>query len=72
MADNQTPASVLVYLSGSRRGVALTLSGDAIRIGTDSAMDVRLPKDFPPGAGWGVSEKPGFDEVVVISRSPYG
>ncbi len=46
MAENQTPASVLVYLSGSRRGAALPLSGDAIRIGTDSAMDVRLPKDF--------------------------
>ncbi len=48
MAENQMPASVIMFLSGSRRGVALRLSGDAIRIGTDPAMDVRLPEDTEP------------------------
>lgn len=48
MNAREPPTPVLVYLSGRHRGDALTLSGDEIRIGTGTAMDVRLPADSGP------------------------
>lgn len=43
MSGHGLPTPVLVFLSGSRRGAAVTLTGDEIRVGTDSAMDLQLP-----------------------------
>ncbi len=39
---------VVVFLSGSRRGHTLRLSGDRLTIGTDPSSDVRLPEDTEP------------------------
>ncbi len=42
------PTSVLVHLSGSRRGFSHRLSGNEIRVGTGPGMDIRLPLDTEP------------------------
>ena len=42
------PTSVLVRLSGSRRGQSHRLSGNEIKIGTGVGMDLRLPLDTEP------------------------
>ena len=42
------PTSVLVHLSGSRRGQSHPLSGNEIKIGTGPGMDLRLPLDTEP------------------------
>ena len=42
------PTSVLVHLSGSRRGQSHRLSGNEIKIGTGAEMDLRLPLDTEP------------------------
>ena len=42
------PTSVLVHLSGSRRGQSHPLSGNEIKIGTGAEMDLRLPLDTEP------------------------
>jgi len=39
---------VVVFLSGSRRGDSITLSGDTLSVGTDSGSDVPLPLDTAP------------------------
>lgn len=46
--DESKPSCMIVYLSGSSRGIARTLFGDRITIGTGSDMDLRLPKDTEP------------------------
>ena len=47
-AGEVRPTSVLVYLSGSRRGSSHRLSGNEIRIGSGPDMDLRLPLDTEP------------------------
>ena len=42
------PTSVLVHLSGSRRGHSHLLAGNEIKIGTGPGMDLRLPLDTEP------------------------
>ena len=42
------PKSVLVHLSGSRRGQSHLLAGNEIKIGTGPGMDLRLPLDTEP------------------------
>ena len=42
------PTSVLVHLSGSRRGASHRLSANEIRLGTGHGMDIRLPLDTEP------------------------
>lgn len=39
---------VLVFLSGSRRGATIRLSGDKITVGSDPTRDVPLPPDTEP------------------------
>ena len=47
-AGDIRPTSVLVYLSGSRRGSSHRLSGNEIKIGSGPDMDLRLPLDTEP------------------------
>ena len=47
-AGQPGPTSVLVHLSGSRRGQSHRLSGNEIKIGTGVGMDLRLPLDTEP------------------------
>ena len=42
------PTSVLVHLSGSRRGASHRLSANQIRLGTGHGMDIRLPLETEP------------------------
>ena len=51
MDNRQNPIPLLVFLSGSRRGAALELARDVIRIGVGADMDLRLPEDTEPLPG---------------------
>lgn len=70
------PVPMVVYLSGPRRGAAVTLSGEEIRIGTGPEMDVRFPSGPKSsvarhhvtlsrrGASYELSAEPGHDVWV--------
>lgn len=75
-SDHGLPVPVVVHLSGPRRGAAVTLSGEEIRVGTDPAMDLRLSSGPKPsvaghhitlirrGASYELSAESGHDVWV--------
>ena len=78
--DLEPPAGVVAFLSGSRRGAMVRLAGERLRIGTDSACEIRIPMDTEPlpkphhatlvraGPTWELTAEKGT-EVWVNGRS---
>ncbi len=43
-----SPIPAVVFLSGSRRGETLRLTGDTLRVGTDPDSEIQIPTDTEP------------------------